>query len=311
MKCPNARCGAGNPDNATVCAFCDTPLGAPATGEPDRPCPACGRPVPAQARFCGKCGCPVAPGPAENVDAYLEPRRPPASATPSAAIDEPGIGPTPVTPTGIGPDPVTVATAGDSRSGVARPMFAASVIVVAGIVGGVIAWLYLSPSPPAAPAPAPTPVVAAPTPPVEPAITAPPTAAGPATSEPPPGAQAPTGHPFLPLLEPDRPAATVPEPPHEEDLRARAERARRRAEARAAKEAAEQQAREAALRAAEQTPPPPAGPREACAGETSMFARNSCEARVCQTREWMFHPFCVQRRQLEDQKRGGTFGGGG
>ncbi len=273
--------------------------------------------MPASARFCGKCGCPIAFGPAGNVEATIEPRQratppppPEPQTSPAASADTTG-GDTdtvilPSQPRGE-PDP-------DVGSGVGRPLFLISVIIAAVILGGIAAWLYMGQS---APPPLGTnaPVVAAAQPqaaptPSEPPALPPPTAPAAVISEASPS-PAPTGQPFLPLLRQDEPpAAGAPDAAREEEARAKAERARKRAEAKLAREAlAAQQAREAALRNAEAVPPPPpSGPKESCAGESSFIARNSCEARVCQTREWMFHPYCMQRRQHEEQKRQGMFG---
>ena len=281
----------------------------------DRRCPACGRSVPAMARFCGKCGCPIAPGPAEDVQASIEPRQAVTPPTPMAdegsldAVTEPSP---PPTVTGIEAAPEAAAGEG---GGVGKPAFLVAVISVAVIFGGLVAWLYLAGPAPAPPLPSaaapPAPVAAAVLEPPPPAAPLPP-AAEPAPAGPPPAAQAPTGQPFQSLQQPDQtsPAVPITDAAREEEARAKAERARRRAEAKAAREAlALQQAREAAARTAEPPPAPPAGPKELCAGESSFIARNSCEARTCQLREWMFHPYCMQRRQHEEAKRQGTFGG--
>jgi hypothetical protein len=275
--------------------------------------------VPTSARFCGKCGCPIAFGPAENVEATIEPRQPAIPPPPpepqtssvayadTAAADDDTV---------ILPSQPQGARDPDVGSGVGRPVFLISVIVAAVVVGGIAAWLYMGQSAPP-PYVASAPLVAAvqppaPPPPPEPPASPPPTAAAAAVISDAPPLPAPTGQPFLPLLRADNepPAAGVADAAREEEARAKAERARKRAEAKLARDAlAAQQAREAALRSAEAAaPPPPSGPKEACAGESSFIARNSCEARVCQTREWMFHPYCMQRRQHEEQKRQGMFG---
>jgi hypothetical protein len=323
VKCPAPHCGAENAETAKFCRSCGGPLATAeeppaATGEmADRQCPACGRMVPGAARFCAKCGCPIAAGPAENVEAFIEPRRA-VAAEPVPEPEESVAHDPPLPP----PKPADVGSAtaarretvapGPTGGHAGRQALIVSAIAVALVVGSLGGWLYLgrsaTPSPtsavpaaaavPAPPAPDPAPVIPA---------TAPPAAAPAAVVDVPATAAVPASEPFRTLLAPEDASPANAAPANDEEARVRAEKARKRRDARLAREATERLAREAAM--APPPAPPPSSPKELCAGE-SPFSRNACEARACQSKEWMFNPFCVQRRRLEEQKRQGTFGTG-
>ena len=55
--CPN--CDYENPDGATICERCNTPL--PATAPTTTSCPHCGAEIPVDATFCGQCGNSLTP----------------------------------------------------------------------------------------------------------------------------------------------------------------------------------------------------------------------------------------------------------
>lgn len=337
MRCPDPRCGTENADGAKFCAACGNRL-APSNGNDSpvdsaapRICPACGRANAAQARFCGKCGCPLHGEPADAYDEVVEARLEPlAPLPPEADPDVTVIAEAPhstwhFAETEIAPDqtPAPAPTAGRSgRTAVGAspasalgPMFFVAIGIVAVVAIGIGTWSLLGePVPPPAksvPAAAtiPPPVVVSP--PVAPIADPPPAApAAVVPAEPPAPAEA-APRPFQSLQTPT-PAPTpaaASEPSRNDDSR-RAERARKREEARLAREAAAQQAREAALREAEAAAAKPRSPEELCADQSGFLARNSCEARLCQTSEWMFHPFCMKRRSLEEQKRQGSGGSG-
>jgi hypothetical protein len=278
--------------------------------------------------ICGRCGVPIAFGPAENDETLIRPRRLPEA----GPIAPPAWAPADGEETLLMPKAIPAASneasrrAGPVRSAanggsastgmrIVRPLLVISALVtVVVIIGGLAAWMYFGGTePPPAPnasiasaAPVLPPAAAEPAPLPEP----PPPSSPPASLAPIADASvttvAPTGAPFHTLLKSQaqaQPSAGVGEP------QAKPERARKRREARLTREAAERQA--AALKSAEPPqPPPPSSVKELCAKETSFIGRNGCEARYCQAREWMFSPFCVQRRRLEEQKRQGTFGAG-
>lgn len=324
----------------------EPPSVVPTPETPDKQCPACGRSVPAQARFCGKCGCPIGSETAESPHPPepfppLEPTAIPVEATPIVDSDAtiirvpthrppPYVGMTdtaytelPPAPTPRFPDdgPQFPAIAGSAG----KPLPFAAVGIVAMLAGAVVAWLLLGqvPSPPTAAPPAtaskssPPSTTAVEPPPSIPAPVVPvPAAVDPVPAAPPVEAPAaspgPASHPFLPLTTPDSEPQPTPalRPDRGEEARAKVERKRKREEARMAHEAAAQQAREAAQRAVETAaaaPVVPRSPEELCADQTGFISRNGCEARVCQSREWMYHPFCVKRREQEEQKRRGHF----
>ena len=286
MHCPNPRCGAENADTARFCRACGAPLGAAQTGDAE----------PTLLLSTAK--------PDRSDETVLLPRRPHA-APPGHADDRILLH------ASSGDDPGQEQGFGD-RFG--RPLFLISILVALVVGIALLAWLYLeqsavlpAPSAPVAstvPTPAPTPPPSMP--PVEqplaPAPTPEPAAATPVLEVP----------AAKPAEEPAQPPVAVPAAPereatrpHADEERVKAERARKRHDARMAREATDRLAREATTVPSQ--PPPPSSPQELCAGE-SAFTRNGCEARVCQSKEWMFSPFCVERRRQEEQKRQGTFG---
>lgn len=307
MRCPDPQCGTENVGTAKFCRACGAALAidersaVPAAEPLEKQCPACGRTVPAQARFCGKCGCPIPSGPPENVEALIEPRRA-VEPEPTVPLAEPGDAAAHIAEPA--PQPETTPAAGVDARNSRKPIFLASAIGGTLIVGALAVWFHLGrDAPPATGTAIASPISATP-------MSAPPEAPAPATVVGAPAATAATAsQPFQNLLAPAEETQANPAPASEAEARARAERTRKRREARLAREAAEREARAAALRSAEAAPPPPSSVKEICAGETSFLARNSCEARVCQIKEWMFSPYCVQRRQMEEQKRQGIFGG--
>lgn len=308
MKCPDPQCGVDNAETARFCRSCGAVLVHDRAGEPSaKQCPACGRSVPEQARFCGKCGCPIPSGPTENVEALIEPRRAPdPEPVPSITADERGAA------AEVSSAPETIAAvpvnALDDTGTIAKPVFLVSVIAAIVVVGSIAFWVYFGQ---AAPSAADTNAAGStPSTPLPPAVSAP-EAAQPPIMPPNTATEVTTGKPFDTLLTPTEEPQIEATPTSEEEARAKAERARKRHRARLARRAAEKKAREAALRNAQPPePPPPSSVKELCAGETSLFNRNSCEARNCQTKEWMFTSYCMQRRKLEDEKRRGVFGTG-
>lgn len=278
-----------------------------------RECPCCGNVVPAQARFCNKCGM------------RLDVEPPPGSTSPYPTLEPLANEASPDVDTVVAASPFDQPTIMDPGPMIQEPAPEVAParprrlpFVVAGLAGAslaaVLLWLFLSPSstptvaapppPPVAqplPPPSAVPVVPAPEPAAAEPAPAPTPASGATVVEAQP-APPPVARPFRNLVEP-RPAEAVPAPTAEE-LRLRAERARR-AEERRARELAAQQAREAAEREAAAQAAQPRSPEELCTGESGFMARNSCELRVCQQSQWMYHPFCMKRRELEEYKRRG------
>lgn len=334
MKCPNASCGVDNPEGARFCLSCGAALPASVPDTAERECPCCGNMVPGQARFCNKCGMRLDIEPPPGSDSPSPTLEPLAGDEPEPIADT-GSGESPFDqPTIMDPGPLIQSSPAEIPVSTRRSL----PFVIAGVSGAAVAvvvlWMVMAPSgmppaetpPPPAPAavmppplpatvvetpasaatvaPAETPAPSATVLPLEPSAAPAPAAqpgaativdTGPASASP------PVARPFRNLVEPR--AAETPPPPTAEELRWRAERARR-AEERKAKELAAQQAREAAEREAALLAAQPRSPEEICAGE-SGFTRNSCESRVCQQSQWMYHPFCMKRREAEEHKRRG------